>query len=101
MDNKDEVVEAMSPGDHVNKRRARSRPVSAELLSSVASTPAPNSSQVCDLNLLSNAEYLLTRPVAYFRMRAYTVIQRQEELQHSGFSILLRSASSPNVNVFK
>lgn len=29
---KDEVVEAISPGGHVNKRRARSRPVSAELL---------------------------------------------------------------------
>ena len=35
----DEVVEAMSPGGHVNKRRARSRPVSAELL---AATPAPS-----------------------------------------------------------
>lgn len=29
---KEEVVEAISPGGHVNKRRARSRPVSAELL---------------------------------------------------------------------
>lgn len=34
----DEVVESMSPGGHVNKRRARSRPVSAELL---AATPGP------------------------------------------------------------
>lgn len=29
--NDDEVVESMSPGGHVNKRRARSRPVSREL----------------------------------------------------------------------
>ncbi|THH21177.1 hypothetical protein EUX98_g8445 [Antrodiella citrinella] len=37
----DEVVEAISPGGHVTKRRARSRPVSAELRSaqSVQSTP--------------------------------------------------------------
>lgn len=35
----DEVVESMSPGGHVNKRRARSRPVSTELLRSVANTP--------------------------------------------------------------
>lgn len=34
----DEVIESMSPGGHVNKRRARQRPVSAELL---AATPAP------------------------------------------------------------
>ncbi|KAK7692978.1 hypothetical protein QCA50_004619 [Cerrena zonata] len=34
-----EVVEAMSPGGHITKRRARSRPVSAELLSSVQTTP--------------------------------------------------------------
>ena len=39
--NDDEVVEAISPGGHVTKRRARSRPVSAELRStqSVQSTP--------------------------------------------------------------
>jgi mitosis inhibitor protein kinase SWE1 len=39
----DEVVESMSPGGHVNKRRARSRPVSAELL---AATPAPRNYEV-------------------------------------------------------
>lgn len=42
--NDDEVVESMSPGGHVNKRRARSRPVSAELL---AATPAPRNNEVC------------------------------------------------------
>lgn len=41
-----EVVEAMSPGGHITKRRARSRPVSAELLSSVQTTPEE---QVCDI----------------------------------------------------
>lgn len=42
LSNDDEVVESLSPGGHVNKRRARSRPVSTELLRSVATTPAPN-----------------------------------------------------------
>ncbi|KDQ57786.1 hypothetical protein JAAARDRAFT_47622 [Jaapia argillacea MUCL 33604] len=42
----EEVAEAVSPGGHVTKRRARSRPVSAELMESVKSprlqkTPAP------------------------------------------------------------
>lgn len=42
---KDEVAEDISPGGHINKRRARSRPVSAELL---AATPAPSKDkQVC------------------------------------------------------
>ncbi|KAJ8481685.1 hypothetical protein ONZ51_g5847 [Trametes cubensis] len=35
----DEVAEAVSPGGHVTKRRARTRPVSAELLESVHNTP--------------------------------------------------------------
>lgn len=38
-ENEDEVVESMSPGGHVNKRRARSRPVSRELLLSASNTP--------------------------------------------------------------
>ncbi|EKM53975.1 uncharacterized protein PHACADRAFT_122634 [Phanerochaete carnosa HHB-10118-sp] len=40
--NEDEVIEAMSPGGHVNKRRARQRHMSAELL---AATPAPRSNE--------------------------------------------------------
>ena len=42
LSNDNEVVESISPGGHVNKRRARSRPVSTELLRSVANTPAPS-----------------------------------------------------------
>lgn len=38
--NNEEVAEAISPGGHITKRRARSRPVSAELLESVQNTPA-------------------------------------------------------------
>lgn len=38
---KDEVTEAISPGGHIIKRRARSRPVSIELLESVNHTPSP------------------------------------------------------------
>jgi mitosis inhibitor protein kinase SWE1 len=37
-----EVAEAVSPGGHVNKRRARSRPLSAELLESVKRSPSQN-----------------------------------------------------------
>lgn len=48
LSNEDEVVESMSPGGHVNKRRARSRPVSSELLNSV-NTPAPGTSKVSRL----------------------------------------------------
>ncbi len=47
----EEVVESMSPGGHINKRRARSRPVSQELLSA-ANTPAFKSTQVRCLLLL-------------------------------------------------
>ena len=43
----DEVAEAISPGGHVIKRRARSRPVSAELLETVQSTPVPSQNKVC------------------------------------------------------
>ncbi|KAK0202737.1 hypothetical protein DFS33DRAFT_1436723 [Desarmillaria ectypa] len=37
----EEVVEAVSPGGHITKRRARSRPVSDELLESVFNSPSP------------------------------------------------------------
>ncbi len=37
----EEVAEAVSPGGHITKRRARSRPVSDELLESVFSSPSP------------------------------------------------------------
>ncbi|KAI0743749.1 hypothetical protein C8Q80DRAFT_1220637 [Daedaleopsis nitida] len=44
--NDEEVAEAISPGGHITKRRARSRPVSAELLESVQSTPVVSHNQV-------------------------------------------------------
>ena len=44
--NDEEVAEAISPGGHVTKRRARSRPVSSELLESVQSTPVVSHNQV-------------------------------------------------------
>ncbi|KAI0718962.1 hypothetical protein C8T65DRAFT_69408 [Cerioporus squamosus] len=43
--NDEEVAEAISPGGHVSKRRARSRPVSSELLESVQSTPVVSHNQ--------------------------------------------------------
>jgi mitosis inhibitor protein kinase SWE1 len=42
----DGVVEATSPGGHVMKRQARSRPVSQELLESVNYPPSPSPTQV-------------------------------------------------------
>ncbi|KAI0949716.1 hypothetical protein AcW1_009242 [Taiwanofungus camphoratus] len=39
--NDDEVAETVSPSGHITKRRARSRPVSAELLESANNTPVP------------------------------------------------------------
>lgn len=44
--NDEEVIEAISPGGHVTKRRARSRPVSAELLESVHHTPLASQDKV-------------------------------------------------------
>ncbi|KAI0356125.1 hypothetical protein OH77DRAFT_1401291 [Trametes cingulata] len=43
--NDEEVAEAISPGGHVTKRRARSRPVSAELLESLHYTPTVSHNQ--------------------------------------------------------
>ena len=43
---KDEVAEVISPGGHVIKRRARSRPVSQELLESVNYPSSPSPTQV-------------------------------------------------------
>ena len=42
--NLDEVTEAISPGGHILKRRARSRPVSLELLESVNQISSPSAS---------------------------------------------------------
>lgn len=42
-----EVIEAISPGGHITKRRARSRPVSAELLGSAHAPPSQFGEKVC------------------------------------------------------
>ena len=44
---KEEVAEAISPGGHIIKRRARSRPVSAELQLSVLKSPQGSPLKVC------------------------------------------------------
>jgi mitosis inhibitor protein kinase SWE1 len=49
----DEVTESISPGGHILKRRARSRPVSLELLGSVNQTPSPSASSHVCISLLS------------------------------------------------
>ena len=53
----DEVAEAVSPGGHIIKRRARSRPVSQELLESVPSTPSPPQVSIFYNVHLANADY--------------------------------------------
>lgn len=50
----DEVAEAISPGGHILKRRARSRPVSLELLESVNQTPSPSASSQVRFTLSLN-----------------------------------------------
>lgn len=45
---KEEVAEAISPGGHIVKRRARSRPLSAELIGSVQRSPASPSKVCCN-----------------------------------------------------
>lgn len=44
--NGEEVIEAVSPGGHITKRRARSRPVSVELLNRVNGRTSPSPSRV-------------------------------------------------------
>ncbi|KAI0790739.1 hypothetical protein C8Q75DRAFT_806130 [Abortiporus biennis] len=51
----DEVVESVSPGGHINKRRARSRPVSAELLET-----APNTTPFLDHNAKVHAKSVIS-----------------------------------------
>ncbi|KAG1884494.1 uncharacterized protein F5891DRAFT_971144, partial [Suillus fuscotomentosus] len=47
----DEVTEAISPGGHIIKRRARSRPVSIELLESVNHSPSPKVRSYIDIGI--------------------------------------------------
>jgi mitosis inhibitor protein kinase SWE1 len=52
----DEVTEAISPGGHILKRRARSRPVSLELLESVRQAPSPKVRKHTSLNCFQCAD---------------------------------------------
>ena len=54
----DEVTEAISPGGHILKRRARSRPVSLELLGSVNQTPSPPASSYVCIFLYENVRLI-------------------------------------------
>ena len=55
-----EVTEAISPGGHILKRRARSRPVSLELLESVNQTSSPTASSHVRFTLSLNACHIKT-----------------------------------------
>ncbi|KIL68822.1 hypothetical protein M378DRAFT_8264 [Amanita muscaria Koide BX008] len=57
---KEEVVEAVSPGGHVTKRRARSRPVSAELLESALHPSSPTKRSVPSTNFPSTRSHTRT-----------------------------------------
>ncbi|TFK73885.1 hypothetical protein BDN72DRAFT_893607 [Pluteus cervinus] len=60
-----EVVEAVSPGGHVNKRRARSRPVSNELLNRTYASPAATPSPKKPVLSKSNTHRTPTTAVAF------------------------------------
>ncbi|EKM81062.1 hypothetical protein AGABI1DRAFT_56372 [Agaricus bisporus var. burnettii JB137-S8] len=73
---KDEVVEAISPGGHITKRRARSRPVSAELKQSAHSPTSPGrvsyifATQAlgsCNHTILPKARSSITFPSSHSR----------------------------------
>ncbi|KAH0827406.1 hypothetical protein J3R83DRAFT_4062 [Lanmaoa asiatica] len=74
----DEVTEAISPGGHILKRRARSRPVSLELLESVNQTPSPSASSPPDT---SSAKY--THPSKSPPVTFPSVNQNRMPLTHS------------------
>ncbi|KAG8213596.1 hypothetical protein J3R82DRAFT_10265 [Butyriboletus roseoflavus] len=61
----DEVTEAISPGGHILKRRARSRPVSLELLESVNQTPSPPASSQPDISSPKHRRTSKSPPVAF------------------------------------
>ncbi|KAF8555319.1 hypothetical protein OG21DRAFT_1521869 [Imleria badia] len=61
----DEVTEAISPGGHILKRRARSRPVSLELLESVNQTPSPSASSHPDTSSPKHRRRSKSPPVAF------------------------------------
>ena len=73
--NDDEVIESMSPGGHVNKRRARSRPVSAELL---AATPAVKNEVGF---VLSSSDYMQAKFDRHRTSIFLLQFQTQHELQ--------------------
>lgn len=58
-ENDQEVAEAISPGGHITKRRARSRPVSQELLESVRHTPSPSPVSASSSQYLTFADIFL------------------------------------------
>lgn len=72
--NIEEVSETISPGGHVTKRRARSRPVSEELLESAQRSPSFSPTKVCYIR------------ISYIRVchnKTYSVIPRVLEEEQS------------------
>ncbi|KAF8441622.1 hypothetical protein L210DRAFT_3399167 [Boletus edulis BED1] len=61
----DEVTEAISPGGHILKRRARSRPLSLELLESVNQTSSPSASSHLDTSSPKHRPLSKSPPVTF------------------------------------
>ncbi|KAF7983292.1 hypothetical protein HWV62_22953 [Athelia sp. TMB] len=64
---KAEVAEAVSPGGHVSKRRARSRPVSEELLESVRHAPSPSPAVPSRPRTTSRSSLPMPAPISFPR----------------------------------
>ncbi|KAI1783902.1 hypothetical protein LXA43DRAFT_1128570 [Ganoderma leucocontextum] len=89
--NDEEVAEAVSPGRHITKRRARSPPVSAELLESVHGTPVASQDKPLQGQPgLSHESY--PQPAAKFKF-SDTVLWTYYRHQHCQFHTSNRPVS--------
>lgn len=72
----EEVAEAISPGGHVTKRRARSRPVSSELLEGLLKSPKNSPSNVRPNFLLVDLIVIVIQPVKPSGIPCHTGVNR-------------------------
>jgi mitosis inhibitor protein kinase SWE1 len=96
---KEEVAEAISPGGHVTKKRARSRPVSAELKQSVRSPKSPG--RVSSYSILVNVIHAhrcgqaLISSTNSMRPKARSTVSFPSTHTHSSSSSSASEAGSP------
>lgn len=96
---KEEVAEAISPGGHVTKRRARSRPVSAELKQSVRSPKSPgrvgSNSPSADVIYAHRRGQILASSSSATRSKARSTVTFPSSHARSSSSSSASEASSP------